>query len=112
MAFFISHDVMHLIKSAYYIALLWFSCPEQTHLSGVIKVMLEVLSKNCKKGLALLLLLVETFIQVFHFTFYDRSHLHLTIAHNPASWGWRNHETTKLWSFKQIKKYLKKIIKK
>ena len=65
---------MHLIKSAYYIALLWFSCPEQTHLSGVIKVMLEVLSKNCKKGLALLLLhLVETFIQVFHFTFYDRS---------------------------------------
>ena len=84
MAFFISHNVMHLIKSAYYIALLWFSCPEQTHLSGVMKVMLEVLSKNCKKGLALpllLLLLVETFIQVFHFTFYDRSHLHLTSAH-------------------------------
>ena len=85
---------MHLIKSAYYIALLWFSCPEQTHLSGVMKVMLEVLSKNCKKGLALLLLLlVETFIQVFHFTFYD--HLHLTSAHKTASQGWRNHETTK-----------------
>ena len=53
MALFISHKVMHLIKSAYYIALLWSSCPEQTHLSGLIKVMLEVLSKSCKKGLPL-----------------------------------------------------------
>ena len=49
---------MHLIKSAYHIALLWFSCPEQTHLSGLIKVMLEVLSKSCKKGLALALFLL------------------------------------------------------
>ena len=56
---------MHLMKSAYHIALLWFSCPEQTHLSGLIKVMLEVLSKSCKKGLALalpLLLLVDLHI--------------------------------------------------
>ena len=63
MALFISHKVMHLIKSAYYIALLWSSCPEQTHLSGMIKVMLEVLSKSYKKGLALpLLLLVDLHI--------------------------------------------------
>ena len=51
MALFISQNVKHLIKSAYHIALLWFSCPEQTHLSGLIKVMLEVLSKSCKKDL-------------------------------------------------------------
>ena len=116
MALFISHKVMHLIKSAYYIALLWSSCPEQTHLSGLIKVMLEVLSKSCKKGLALALalLLVD---QTHSFKF---SILHFTTAATSTTSQVHTREHLRVGEImkqpndvlKQIKKIFKKDNKK
>ena len=105
---------MHLIKSAYYIALLWSSCPEQTHLSGLIKVMLEVLSKSCKKGLALALLLVD---QTHSFKF---SILHFTTAATSTTSQVHTREHLRVGeimkqpndALKQIKKIFKKDNKK
>ena len=98
---------MHLIKSAYHIALLWFSCPEQTHLSGLIKVMLEVLSKSCKKGLALALLLVDQThsfkFSILHFTTTSTSQVH-TRQHLRVG----EIKKQPIDGLKQMKKYLKK----